>query len=392
MSGLSTLQSIWFVAIASLWVLYLVLEGFDFGVGMLLRRVRRDHGDRRVALHAIGPTWAANEVWVVVAVVAMFGAFPGWYAAWSSGLYLPLAVVLLALISRNAAIELMGKREDERWRVGWERVLAVASTVAPFCWGLIWSAVVHGLALRGADVVAGPLDVVSVYSVVGGVALVLVCRALGAAFLSLRTEGDVRVAALRELRIASPVACVAGAGLVVWTVVSAGGGGAGAGWLDAVGAGLGGLGAVGWIAAVGCIGALLALGAAALVRRPGIAFAAGCGAVALLVVTWFATLFPVGVAGADGGPALLLAGAAAGNYTLTLMTGLAALLLPVLIGLQAWSYWLFRHRITRTDVGEKPPSPVELVGRMAGSRGEPSDPGAPVGGPGFRRRRGPAAP
>src|ERR1700755_2866764 len=99
MSDLSVLQSVWFCFIVALWVLYLVLEGFDFGVGMLLRRVRRDHGDRRVALHAIGPTWAANEVWVVVAVVAMFGTFPGWYAAWASSFYLPVAAVLLGLIA-----------------------------------------------------------------------------------------------------------------------------------------------------------------------------------------------------------------------------------------------------------------------------------------------------
>src|SRR3954447_7332870 len=141
------MQTAWFIAIALLWALYLVLEGFDFGVGMLLRRVRDggDHHDRRVALHAIGPTWGANEGWLVIAGVAVFGAFSGWYAAWSSSFYLPLAVALLALIARNAAIELLGKRDDERWRRRWERVLAVASTVAPFCWGLIWSASLDGV-------------------------------------------------------------------------------------------------------------------------------------------------------------------------------------------------------------------------------------------------------
>ncbi|MDO8209040.1 cytochrome d ubiquinol oxidase subunit II [Conexibacter sp. CPCC 206217] len=370
MSDLTVLQSIWFVLVVGLWVLYLVLEGFDFGVGMLLRRVRADHADRRVALHTIGPTWAANEVWVVVAVVAMFGAFPGWYAAWSSGLYLPLAVVLLALIARNASIELMGKRESEAWRRGWERMLAVASTVAPFCWGLMWSAVVHGLVLGAgapsSQVLDGPFAVFSVYSVLGGLALVVLCRTLGAAFLALRTDGAVRDAASRQLRVAGPLAVAVGGGLVGWTVLG----------FDAPGV-------VGWIAAVCCIGALALVGGAGIGRRPGVAFAAGCSAIALLVVTWFAVLFPAGIAGADGGHALLLSDAAAGSYSLALMTGLVVILLPLLIGLQAWSYWLFRHRITRADVGERVPSPVELVGRVVGSG---AGSGGPVGGPGFRRR------
>lgn len=369
MSDLSVLQSIWFVAIVALWVLYLVLEGFDFGVGMLMRRVRQDHGDRRVALHTIGPTWAANEVWVVVAVVAMFGAFPEWYAAWASALYLPLFVVLLALISRNAAIELIGKRSDERWRARWERMLLVASTVAPFCWGLMWSAVVGGLELRGGEVVAGPLDVVSWYSVCGGVALVLLCRAQGAAFLSLRTDGDVRVAACRSMRVAAPVAFVVVGAFVVWTAVA----------FDAPGV-------VGWGACVACLAALAVVAGAGWRGRAPLAFGAGCAAIGLLVVTWFAVLFPAGIAGGDGGAPLTLAEAAAGDYTLTLMTIVAGLLLPVLIGLQAWSYWLFRHRMTRADVGAPVPSPVDVVARVVGS----SDSAAPVApsGPGFRRRRG----
>ena len=210
------MQTAWFIAIALLWALYLVLEGFDFGVGMLLRRVRGDHFDRRVAIHAIGPTWAANEVWLVIAVVAMFGAFPGWYAAWSSAFYLPLSVVLLALVARNAAIELLGKREDERWRRGWERVLTVASTVAPFCWGLIWTAALDGVELRGTEAAGGPLAVLTPVSVLGGLALVALCRALGAAFLTLRTEGEVRERASREWRHSAPAAAVLVIALFVW--------------------------------------------------------------------------------------------------------------------------------------------------------------------------------
>ena len=164
MGDLTFLESVWLVAIVIGWAAYFVLEGFDFGVGMLLARVRGDHVDRRIALHAIGPTWAANEIWLLVGVVGMLGAFPTWYATWGAAFYAPIVVALLAIIARNAGIELMGKLADERWRRNWERATVVASYVAPFCWGLIWSAALAGIALRGDEVVGGPLDVVGVYA------------------------------------------------------------------------------------------------------------------------------------------------------------------------------------------------------------------------------------
>jgi cytochrome d ubiquinol oxidase subunit II len=338
------MQTAWFIAIALLWALYLVLEGFDFGVGMLLRRVRDDAFDRRAAIHAIGPTWAANEVWLVVAVVAMFGAFPGWYAAWASSFYLPLAVVLLALIARNTSIELLGKRDDEAWRRAWERVLCVSSWVAPFCWGLIWTGSLDGVALRGEEAVGGPLDVVTPVSVLGGLTLVVLCRALGAAFLALRTEGEVRVRAARELRRSAPAAAV----LVSVTMIVATPPG---------------------VVSTLALLAALAFATLAVTRDAGPAFAAGCLAIALFVAGWFAALHPAGLNGADGAPGLALDRVVAGDYTLTLMTILAGLLLPLLLAVQAWSYWLFRERVTRAAVGAPRPSPVDLVARIAERRG-----------------------
>lgn len=367
MADLTLLQSIWLVAIVALWGLYLVLEGFDFGVGMLLRRVRGDQLDRRVALHSIGPTWAANEVWLIVAVVGMFGAFPGWYAAWGSGMYLPLAVALLAIVARNAGIELLGKREDERWRVRWESVIVLSSTVAPFCWGVIWSAAVHGLALRGDEVVGSPLDVLTPYSLLGGVALVALCRAQGAAFLGLRTDGDVAARARRELTLAAPAAALLAGGFLVWTAAS-----------SAPGTGA-------WIVVAACWVALVGL---AVMRKPGRAFAAASGAIGLLVAAWFCVLFPEGIASSGGGAGIALADVAAGDYTLTLMAVVAGLMVPLLLAAQAWTYWTFRHRVTRADVGEPLPSPVDLVARLTGGEQRGGESG--LRGPGFRSRGGPA--
>ena len=114
------LPTVWFVAVAVLWTGYLVLEGFDFGVGMLLRVLGRTEDDRRVALGAIGPVWDGNEVWLITAVGAMFAAFPVWYSAMFSGLYLPVLAVLLALIVRGVGLEYREKVDDPVWRARWD--------------------------------------------------------------------------------------------------------------------------------------------------------------------------------------------------------------------------------------------------------------------------------
>jgi cytochrome d ubiquinol oxidase subunit II len=183
--------------------------------------------------------------------------------------------------------------------------------------------------------------------VLGGLTLVALCRALGAAFLALRTEGGVRARARRELRMAAPVAALLGAALLAWTAG-------------------GSLGVIGWTAVAGCNVAIAVL---AFSRRPGPAFAAGCCAMGLLVAVWFSALFPAGLNGRGGGPGLALSDVAAGDYTLVLMTIVAGLMLPLVLAAQAWSYWLFRERVTRASVGAPRPSPVDLIARVAERRG-----------------------
>src|SRR6478736_3198570 len=115
------LANIWFVLIAVLWTGYFVLEGFDFGVGILLPLLGRDESDRRTLVQSIGPVWDGNEVWLIVAGGATFAAFPEWYATLFSGFYLPLFLILLALIMRGVAFEYRGKRNDPNWRAWWDR-------------------------------------------------------------------------------------------------------------------------------------------------------------------------------------------------------------------------------------------------------------------------------
>src|SRR5580692_8764209 len=117
------LATFWFILIATLWSGYFVLEGFNFGVGILLPVLGRDDTDRRLMINAIGPVWDGNEVWLITAGGATFAAFPGWYATLFSGFYLALFLILVALIVRGIAIEYRGKHDSVRWRARWDRAI-----------------------------------------------------------------------------------------------------------------------------------------------------------------------------------------------------------------------------------------------------------------------------
>ena len=139
------LTTVWFILIAVLWMGYFLLEGFDFGVGILTRVLARDEAERRVLINTIGPVWDGNEVWLLVAGGATFAAFPEWYATLFSGFYLPLFVILVALICRNVAFEFRRKRSDETWRLWWDRAIFWGSLVPAVLWGVAFTNIVRGV-------------------------------------------------------------------------------------------------------------------------------------------------------------------------------------------------------------------------------------------------------
>nr|WP_282600209.1 cytochrome d ubiquinol oxidase subunit II [Patulibacter sp. SYSU D01012] len=306
------MQTTWFALLGAVWVLYLVLGGTDLGVGMLLRRT-----DARTALRAIGPTWAANDVWLVIAVAAMLGSFPGWYAAWASGLYLPLVVLLVALMLRHAGIELM-THATERAVERWKRVIAVSSVVLAFGWGVVWTGALDGSLARGE---AGGLGVLSPRSVLVGLALVALCRLQGLAFLRLRVPAARAGLPLRRASAVTAVLVLA-AGVALATGA-------------APGVGLGAVGAAGLALAGAGLALVVAAGAAG---RAGWALLAGAAVTTGAVVAVFGALFPTPIAGAGG---VTVTGAAAGNPTLSSMLWIAALLLPPLLAALAFAYVRF---------------------------------------------------
>jgi cytochrome bd ubiquinol oxidase subunit II len=327
-----SLEVTWFCLISVLWIGYFVLEGFDFGVGLLLRSVGRTPAERRDVMHSIGPVWDANEVWLIVAGGATFAAFPDWYATLFSGFYLPLLLIVVALLARPLAFELWGQDERPGWRSACEWALILGSAVPAFVWGVAFANVVHGVPVDGQREFTGSLlDLLRPYALLGGLTTLLLCAAHGALFLTLRTRGDVLA---RSRRLAPPLAGAAAlslAAFVTWTLADTGDG--------AVTATLGS-------AAVVC-----GFAAAWLARQQRIgAFAASAGAISLLFAALFTDLFPR-VLPSTTSPAydLTIGNSASGSYTLKVLTVVAALLLPLILTFQAYAYWVFRGRVGPRD-------------------------------------------
>ncbi|MCX6407575.1 MAG: cytochrome d ubiquinol oxidase subunit II [Propionibacteriales bacterium] len=322
------LTTVWFVLIAVLWIGYLVLEGFDFGVGMLTAVLARDEKERRVLLNTIGPVWDGNEVWLIVAGGATFAAFPEWYATLFSGFYLPLFVILVALILRIVALEYRSKRPAMVWKRRCDVGILIGSVVPAVLWGVALANLVRGVPIDAdKEFVGSVVDLLNPYALLGGLVTLSVFLVHGAVFVGLKTVGDIRerarVLALRVGVVAAVLATV----FVVWTAGRDG---------DAV---VWAAGAV----AVACFAVGLA---AASARREGWAFVGTALSIAAVVVMLFTALFPdVMVSSLDPAWSLTTTNAASTPYTLTIMTWVAAAFTPLVVGYQAWSYWVFRRRI-----------------------------------------------
>lgn len=353
----SGLQIVWFLLISILWLGYFVLEGFDFGVGMLLRKLGKTNEDKRAILHTIGPVWDANEVWVLTAGGATFAAFPEMYATLFSGFYLALFLILFALIARGVAFEFWGKSESPKWRNTWEWALVIGSGLPALLWGVAWANIIAGVPLKesGGNIeYAGTLlSLLNPYGLLGGVVTLTLFLAHGAAFLALRTKGDLHDRAQTLAKQLAPAAAAVVTVFTAWTILRQNGDG-GVQWLSA-------------------IALILACGAAvAAVARSGVnsgqAFGATAATVLLLFIGIFIELFPNAIVGADGDPSLTLAAASSTPYTLKVMTVVAVIFVPIVLAYQAWTYWVFRARLGAEDfTGVR--SPLDLAARRSESGG-----------------------
>jgi cytochrome bd ubiquinol oxidase subunit II len=325
-----TLYGFWFGVIAVLWAGFLVLEGFDFGVGILLRIVGRTGRERDIALSSVGPVWDGNEVWLLVAGGATFAAFPEWYATVFSAYYLAFALLLVGLIVRGIGIEYRSKVQTAKARAWCEAGIIGGSFLPALLLGVAFADFMQGIKLDANHVMAGSFwSLLKPYALLGGITTLLFFTFHGAVYLALRTEGVVsdRSAALAK-KLVWPTG-VAAAALLAWTTQVRGG------W--------------GWFPAVVAIAMVLALvaGIRPLYQgRYGWAFTSSA-LVALLLPVWvFGVLWPDVVPASNGKAFALSAEAAAStHHTLAVMTGVALLVTPIVLAYQAWTYWVFRARI-----------------------------------------------
>jgi cytochrome d ubiquinol oxidase subunit II len=328
------LSTIWYLLIAVLFIGYFVLEGFDFGVGMLLPVLGRDDRERRVLINTIGPVWDGNEVWVITAGGAMFAAFPEWYATLFSGFYLPLLLILGALIVRGVAFEYRGKRPEPSWKARWDAAIVAGSAVPAVLWGVAFANIVRGVPLDADhEYVGGLLTLLNPYALLGGLTTAALFLTHGAVFLALKTTGDIRERANALAARAGLVAAGLAVAFLGWTLADTG---------TPLSAGL----------AVAAALALVAGLAANRVRREGWAFAGTAAAIALAVAALFATLFPdVLPSTLDPANSLTVDNASSTPYTLKIMTWVAVIFTPIVLLYQGWTYWVFRKRI---GVGQIP--------------------------------------
>ena len=337
------MEYMWFWIVAFLFVGYFVLDGFDFGVGMSLPFLGKDDVSRRQVINTIGPVWDLNETWVIVAGACLFASFPEWYATLFSGFYLPLLLILLALILRGVSFEYRHQRDSARWKAGFDRMIVIGSALPALLWGVAFGNIVQGVAIDENHIfVGGFFSLLNPFALLVGVTTLMLFFLHGVLFVALKTDGQVQADARRlALRAAIPTVLVAAA-TVVWTVVMSAGRGAPLLWL---------------VIGAGAIAAVFLLTAIVLSVRKldGWAFTAGIVTVITAVVMLFAALFPyVMPSTIDDAFSLTIENASSTPYTLTIMTWTAVIALPLVLAYQAWTYWVFRKRVTRRSIEGAP--------------------------------------
>ena len=333
------LPTLWFFIVGVLFVGYFVLDGFDFGVGMSLPFLGRDEISRRQVINTIGPVWDLNETWVIVAGACLFAAFPEWYATLFSGFYLPLLLILLALIVRGVSFEYRHQRDSLRWKRGFDAMIVIGSAVPALLWGVAVGNIVQGVPIDESKEFTGSLlTLLNPYGLWVGATTLLLFFLHGVYFVGLKTDGQVKADADRLARRLAIPTVVFAAGTVVWTIAIAAGREAPLLWA---------------VIACGVIAAVLLL--AAVVsnwrRRDGWAFGSGAFTVVFAVLTLWLALFPyVMPSSTDPAYSLTIQNASSTDYTLTIMSWAALVFLPLVLLYQGWTYWVFRKRVTRSRI------------------------------------------
>jgi cytochrome d ubiquinol oxidase subunit II len=334
-----SLETTWFLLIAILWIGYFILEGFDFGVGILLPFVSKNEADRRAVLTTLGPVWDGNEVWLLVAGGATFAAFPEWYATLFSGFYLPLFLILISLIVRGVAFEYRSKYGKAQWRQRWDIAIVISSLIPALLWGVAFANIVRGVPLEKSaeghiEYVGGFFNLLNPYALLGGVVTLSVFITHGAIFLSLKTAGEIRVRARAIALKVGLIAALAAVSFLLWTNMM----------LPAID---GVVVVLSLVVALSWVGGL----AMTLKGREGWAFIFSAGTILTFVSTLFFALYPRVMPSSLGAAFdLTITNASSTPYTLKVMTVVAVIMTPLVLLYQGWTYWVFRKRVSASQI------------------------------------------
>ena len=332
------LNEIWFLVVGFLFIGYFVLDGFDFGVGMALPFLGKDDTDRRVLINTIGPVWDLNETWVLVAGASLFAAFPEWYASLFSGFYLPLLLILAALIVRGVAFEYRGKghtigADEAKWKSRFDWMIVIGSALPALLWGVAFANIVQGVPLNKDHVYTGTLfTLLNPYGLLGGLVTLTLFFTHGLVFITLKTEGEIKDRARASATKVGIITTVLAAVFLVWTLIA---------HFSVLGFILTALAALSLIAAL----------VANHFKREGISFSLLVFTIITAVGSLFAALFPnVFPSSTDPAFSLTIENASSSQYTLTVMSWVAVVMIPLVLLYQGWTYWVFRKRVSRKSI------------------------------------------
>lgn len=333
-----TLNTLWFILEMILFIGYFFLEGFDYGVGILLPFLGKNDRERRVVLNSIGPVWDGNEVWLLTAGGAMFAAFPNWYATLFSGFYLALFLMLVGLIMRGLALEYRSKNPGANWRNTWDWLIFVGSLIPALLWGVAFANIVRGVPIDAQMNYTGSFfTLLNPYALLGGIAFLFVFILHGALFLSLKTTGEVEARAKKFAKqMGIPVAIL----LLLFVIFSY--------VPDLV---------FKYTVSSAFLFVLFVIAFAAvfLVRflvekHGGWAFALMGLTIALSTAGLFLGIYPnVMISSTNPLYNLTIFNAASNQHTLHVMTIVAFILVPIVLIYQIWTYYIFRKRVSPSD-------------------------------------------
>ena len=327
------LNILWFALIAILYIGFFVLEGFDFGVGILLPFLSKKDLERRAVINTIGPHWDGNEVWLLTAGGATFAAFPQWYATLFSGFYLPLFLLLLALIARGVAFEFRSRDDNPRWRALWDWAIFAGSLLPALLLGVAFANLARGVPIDASmQYTGGFFNLLNGYALLGGAATVLAFTLHGGIFLSMKTTSDLRQRAQRAAnRLWLPTVILLGLFAIATYFQT-----------DI----LSQLGVDPGVVPLLALAAILLVGVFLRRGRKGWAFGMTALAITASLATFFLILYPrVMISSLNPAWSLTIYNAASSAYTLRTMTIVALIFVPIVLAYQAWSYWVFRKRV-----------------------------------------------